>query len=198
MPFEWADALKAVISAGVGPVVNDISKANAQAYEDAYKAKAGKFDDTVKAQIARNVEEWANVSNDSIVDTLQDEITNKLQEAYDSNMSTQDLSRELDNIFEGRGELIARTEVSKSIGTGKFKGMKASGAKTKQWFHADQGPTGRSSHQELDDEGPIPIDQPWETELGPIMYPGDPNADVGDLCNCGCSASEGEEGDYEE
>jgi hypothetical protein len=182
----WSDALKAVISAGVDGITEVVKAANAKAYEEAYKAAQGKYDERVAAQIEKNVDEWAEVSNDSMVETFNDELTNMIQTAQQNGTGTRELARQIDELFEGRGDLIARTEVQKAMMTGKFTADKDNGYTQKEWIHNEKGSTGRESHEELEEMGPIPIDEPFETDLGPIMYPGDPNADVGDLCNCGC------------
>lgn len=187
----WIDALKLVIDSGVSRTYETIKQANAEATESTFRGIAGdKFDNTVKESIRSNVEKWAEVSRNKVVETLQDELTNTLQKAYDERVSTQELSGILDDLFEGRGEIIARTEVLKSIGTGKYTAYKANGVKWKQWIHRKQGPTAREEHIGFDDDGPIPMEEVWQSEYGPIRYPGDPEADPGDLCNCGCGLVE--------
>jgi hypothetical protein len=186
----WSDALKLVIQAGVSSTYDAIREANAAAAEEAYKANGAKFDEAVKGSIADNVGKWADVSRNKVIETLQDEITNTLQQAYDEKISTQELSKTLDDLLEGRGEIVARTEVLKSIGFGKNEAYKANGVKWKQWVHKNRGPHAREEHQELDDAGPIPFDEPWQTSYGEVMFPGDPGADPGDLCNCGCTEVE--------
>lgn len=44
----------------------------------------------------------------------------------------------------------------------------------------------RDAHQELDGET-AEIDEPFENEIGEIMYPGDPTADPGNVYNCRCT-----------
>ena len=187
MSIQWSDALKAIISAGVVDVVSDLSEANADAYASAYVAQHATLDDRVKKQISKDVQAWAGQSADSMVGTLQDQLTNMIQNGYDNQVHPFDLADDIDDLFEDRGELIARTETAKAVNTGRFAGSKDAGDTHKQWIHGSISPMARESHQELDDMGPIPIDQPYSTDLSDsIMYPGDPDADVGDLCNCGC------------
>ena len=195
----WSDALRAVIGVKVADMVSKLTESNEQAVTDAYAATAKKaMDETVKAQITENVKKWAEVTKDSVVKSLQDEIETMLQGAYDENMSTQELGRKMDDLIDGRGELIARTEVNKSIGTGKFMAYKANGTKYKQWIHSGGGKFSREWHEDFDAMGPVPIDEPYPSEYGDIMFPGDPNADPGDLCNCRCSISEADGPDEED
>ena len=44
----------------------------------------------------------------------------------------------------------------------------------------------RPGHEELDGEV-IDVDEPFENEYGPIMYPGDPSADDENVWNCRCA-----------
>ena len=192
----WSDALRLVLASKVTDMTNELTKSNEEATIAAYTMAAkrkGVSDDVIKATIKENVVKWAEVTKNSVVKTMQSEIENMLQEGFDNQTSTQELSRQLDDLVDGRGEIIARTEVSKAINTGKFMAYKDNGTRFKQWVHGFRGPLARDSHEELDDLGPIPMDEPYETDLGPIMYPGDPDADVGDLCNCHCSISEANE-----
>lgn len=188
----WNDALRLVLAAKVADMTSELTKSNEEAAISAYMAttkRKGVSDDVIKANIKENVTKWAEVTKNSVVKTLQSEIENMLQEGFNNETSTQDLSRQLDELIDGRGEIIARTEVSKSVNGGKFMAYKDDGEKYKQWVHGFAGPMARESHEELDSQGPVPIDEPYETDLGMIMYPGDPDADVGDLCNCHCSIS---------
>lgn len=55
----------------------------------------------------------------------------------------------------------------------------------KQWLATLDGRT-RDSHRHLD--GQIrDIDEPFDSELGKIMFPGDPDAEPGDIWNCRCT-----------
>ena len=55
----------------------------------------------------------------------------------------------------------------------------------KQWLATLDRRT-RDSHRQLDGQEQD-VDKPFKSELGDIMYPGDPEADPGNVCNCRCT-----------
>ena len=55
----------------------------------------------------------------------------------------------------------------------------------KQWLATLDGRT-RHAHRELDGQT-VDYDKPFDSELGKIMYPGDPEADPGNIYNCRCT-----------
>lgn len=55
----------------------------------------------------------------------------------------------------------------------------------KQWLATKDSRT-RDAHAELDGQT-VDVDEPFESELGPIMYPGDPSADPANVWNCRCT-----------
>lgn len=58
----------------------------------------------------------------------------------------------------------------------------------KEWI-ATQDERTREAHAELD-RVVVKIDEPFENEIGQIMYPGDPNADPANTYNCRCTIAE--------
>lgn len=55
----------------------------------------------------------------------------------------------------------------------------------KQWLATKDSRT-RDAHIDLDGQI-VDVDEPFESELGPIMYPGDPDADPANVWNCRCT-----------
>lgn len=55
------------------------------------------------------------------------------------------------------------------------------------WVATNDGHT-RQAHRDLpfQNEDGVGLDEPFESELGPIMYPGDPSADPSNVINCRC------------
>ena len=54
----------------------------------------------------------------------------------------------------------------------------------KKWLAVLDGRT-RHEHRLLDGQS-AELDQPFQSELGPIMFPGDPSAHPGNIYNCRC------------
>lgn len=55
----------------------------------------------------------------------------------------------------------------------------------REWVSTEDGRT-RHTHRLLDGQKAA-VDKPFHSELGPIMYPGDPTADPADVYNCRCT-----------
>lgn len=58
----------------------------------------------------------------------------------------------------------------------------------KEWIATNDSRT-RDTHAELD-RVVVPVKEPFENEIGQIMYPGDPNADPANVYNCRCTIAE--------
>ena len=188
--FTWSNALRSVINGNVSKVMDAVQDANTDAVNNAVTATindAERMNERVKQRISDNIASWREVSEDSVLKSSMSQIENAIQDAYDNDLGIAELTKRIDEIVDGKGELIARTEVTKAINGGKMIAYKANGANGKQWIHSNTGATGREDHQDFDDQGPIPIAEPWESENGQIMYPGDPDADPAHLCNCNCT-----------
>lgn len=149
-----------------------------------------------RAQASKNAQIWAEKSNSSIVKTMQDRTALFMDEAIAKDMDLPSVIKGVTEIFQGTereaypwARTIARTETSKAVNYGKMEGMKQAGILYKEWIAAD-GPTGRPDHTALGQLGPVPIDYVYETDNGEMLFPGDPNADVSDLCNCRCTITE--------
>ncbi len=95
-----------------------------------------------------------------------------------------------------RAETIARTESLRAVSMGQHLSMMQAieggnidgGALKRIWVFAHDART-RHSHKTvniLNPEG-VRVDQPFQTELGPLMYPRDPNGSGANTINCRCS-----------
>jgi len=92
-----------------------------------------------------------------------------------------------------RSETIARTESIRALNAGNhqlWNQMAASGkvdAKTvtRTWVTAGDDRV-RDAHAELDGDE-VGLNEPFDSEDGPIMYPGDPNASAAMVINCRCT-----------
>ena len=95
-----------------------------------------------------------------------------------------------------RSETIARTESIRAIAFGNIEswrqaiaaGKVAADAVTKRWIYTHDSKT-RHAHRTIPGLNPKDpgIDGNFNSELGPIAYPGDPEARAGNICNCRCA-----------
>lgn len=83
----------------------------------------------------------------------------------------------------------ARTAMTSAQNAGRIEVMHESqkmGIKVKKVWVAVADERTRAAH--LDLNGQVQdVDEPFDSELGPIMYPGDPNADEANVWNCRCA-----------
>ena len=86
----------------------------------------------------------------------------------------------------------ARTAVTSAQNKGRVDAMEDMAEEgviiEKEWIATKDERT-RDAHAELDRVS-VPIDEPFENEIGEIMYPGDPNADPANTYNCRCSIAQ--------
>lgn len=86
----------------------------------------------------------------------------------------------------------ARTAVTSAQNKGRVDAMKQAEddgvIMGKEWIATKDERT-REAHAELD-RVVVKVDEPFENEIGEIMYPGDPNADPSNTYNCRCSLAE--------
>lgn len=83
----------------------------------------------------------------------------------------------------------ARTAMTSAQNAGRLQAMRESNKKgiycEKVWLAVGDDRT-RDAHAELDGHT-APVDSPFESILGPIMFPGDPNASDENIWNCRCA-----------
>jgi len=96
-----------------------------------------------------------------------------------------------------RSEMIARTETARAISTGQHlmwsqaiqKGIVREDQILRKWIYTQDGKT-RHAHISIpgmnEKEG-VGFAEPFQSPLGPIMFPGDPNATAANTINCRCS-----------
>lgn len=106
--------------------------------------------------------------------------------------SIPDIAARLQNVTEmNRASSIrnARTTVTSAENKGRMDSLHAAQEKgvtvKKVWTAAIDSRT-RDAHMELDGQE-ADIDEPFVNEYGPIMYPGDPDADPANVYNCRCT-----------
>ena len=104
---------------------------------------------------------------------------------------TKQLCEDLSSQNESRMRTFARTAMTGAENAGRQQQMHDATAMgltvLKEWMATHDSRT-RDSHRYLDGQQ-VPEDQPFESLLGEIMYPGDPDADdPGDIYNCRCTS----------
>lgn len=83
----------------------------------------------------------------------------------------------------------ARTAMTGAQNAGRIEVMRESedmGIKVKKLWIATLDDRTRDAHADLDGQT-ADVNEPFENALGPIMYPGDPNADDANIWNCRCT-----------
>ena len=84
----------------------------------------------------------------------------------------------------------ARTAYTGAQNAGRVEGLKRArddlGIHVKKRWMSTLDDKTRDSHQDLDGKT-AEIEEPFESLLGPIMFPGDPDADPGNVYNCRCT-----------
>lgn len=106
--------------------------------------------------------------------------------------SIPNLAKQLRNVTEmNRASAIrnARTTVTSAENKGRMDMLHDAQDKgvnvVKVWMATNDGRT-REAHEDLNGQE-RPIDEPFDSMLGEIMYPGDPHADPANVYNCRCS-----------
>lgn len=125
-------------------------------------------------------------------------INSELEAGTQAGDTMDELAKRIQDKFEdiskGRAMVIAQTETQSVYGTAQSNAIKQAGFEKKQWvsYHDDKV---RESHEECNDEGAIPVDQPFSNGL---MYPGDPNGPADEVIGCRCYLIAVEDGEEEE
>jgi hypothetical protein len=150
------------------------------------------------------VASWARVTNDQAVsymtsasnrlvgvgDTIWNDVRDRVSSAVASGMSNEELKDQigkLSNFSEYRADTIARTETIGAYVNGDWQGAQLLGEfgpVEKVWV-ATGDARGREWHTELMGES-LPIDEPFDVDGEPMMYPHDPSGSAFNVVNCRC------------
>jgi HK97 family phage portal protein len=200
---EIATVLDAETLALVDTLIEENTKASARTLDSTYKRITGRplsedQQTTLKGKVKDSIEDWAEESADSIVETMSKRTTLFLDRAFKNDMSMEDMTEGIQDIFEGDdreeypwARMIARTEATKVTNSANLDAITEAGFNAKTWI-AGGGPNGRDDHTAMDGVT-IAINEDFVLPSGVKMaYPGDPNADVSELANCRCGIIEGE------
>jgi len=183
-------------------LVDANTKSSARTLDAAFKRITGRplsedQREYLKGKVKESVEDWAEESADSIVETMAGRTTMFLDRAFKNDMSMDDMTEGIQDIFEGDdresypwARMIARTEATKATNSSNLDAIKEAGFNAKTWI-AGGPPNDREEHTAMDGKT-IPIDEDFVLPSGvKISFPGDPDADVSELANCRCGVIEG-------
>ena len=120
-------------------------------------------------------------------------VNNAITQGIIQGESIPDITKRLTKVLETQNEnkmrTFARTAMTGAQNAGRMEMMhraKGMGIKMqKQWLATLDRRT-RDAHQHLDGQTKE-VDEPFESKLGDIMFPGDPDANPGNVYNCRCT-----------
>ena len=90
---------------------------------------------------------------------------------------------------ENKMRMFARTGITQAQNAGRMEVMHESqkkGINVKKKWLATMDRRTRDAHRHLDGKE-AEVDEPFDSDLGKIMFPGDPSASMGNVCNCRCT-----------
>jgi len=125
--------------------------------------KVTEINDTTKGKLSKTLTE--GITEGEGIPKLRDRVSSVMTEAKTS-----------------RAELIARTETASTVNFGNIETMVSGGVKKHTWLTAIDGRE-RPSHAAINGET-VNIGEPFRNGL---LYPGDPNGDASEVCNCRCT-----------
>jgi len=99
-----------------------------------------------------------------------------------------DMAKRLCSLNENKMRMFARTAMTQAQNAGRMEVMDRSekmGIRIQKKWLATLDARTRDTHRRLDGQVRDKKD-PFDSDLGPIMYPGDPSAALANICNCRC------------
>jgi hypothetical protein len=150
------------------------------------------------------VASWARVTNDQALaymdtasnrlagvgDTIWNDVRDRVSSAVGSGMSNEELKDQIGKLAdfsEYRADTIARTETIGAYVNGDWQGAQLLGEYgpvEKVWV-ATGDARGREWHTDMMSES-IPVDEPFDVDGEPMMYPHDPSGSAFNIVNCRC------------
>ena len=123
----------------------------------------------------------------------QEKVNNAITQGIIQGDSVDQIANRLINSLctqnENRMRTFARTSITGAQNAGRMEQLhdaEDSGIKVKKKWLATLDDRTRDTHRDLDGQVQE-VDDPFESDLGDIMFPGDPNADPGNVYNCRCT-----------
>lgn len=151
--------------------------------KDSFDLTDSRFEFTMTSQIAKWLDDRADLFADEINSTTYKKLKDQFTQAFDNNETREQLINRIESVYSGfdeaRARTIARTEVHGATTQGTYEGYVQSGVKTKIWVAVMDDVT-RDSHAMADGEE-VPIYSYFSNGL---FQPGDGGPE--DSINCRC------------
>lgn len=131
----------------------------------------------------------------NLLSGVSDEIHAQIEEALAAGIQAREPLRELskrisnkfEEIYKGRGRVVADTETAAAYSYARNQAMKEAGIERKKWLHSPLAKTPRPEHVAMHGKI-VPINEVFPVGNPPLMYPHDPNGSPEDVINCHCMA----------
>lgn len=120
---------------------------------------------------------------------IANSITQSIIHGEDISQAAKRIAKETASMNGSAMVRYARTAMTSAQNAGRMEGLhraQAMGIKCKKRWLATLDSRTRDAHADLDGQV-VDVDEPFQSELGPIMYPGDPSAAPGNVYNCRCT-----------
>lgn len=152
-------------------------------WEEGFRMYAADRSKQIAKKIIQTQADYIKIAIDKVINDAQ--VTGEAISTI-SGAIKEEFAKDLIIMQRYEAERIARTEVIGASNKGSFDGAKASGLDMKKgWLHSGiYTPGYRQNHVDYETRGYINMDD----EFAPgLQYPGDPNADPGEIINCRCT-----------
>lgn len=192
----------------MGEVVNTVAGATLEPLGLSWDV-TNPYIEHVTARIGKQVTE--------ISKTVQQDVMKVVHDSYKSGLSVPETAKAIQQKMTGaaftRATLIARTELAGAVNGASLASMQTVASELSQDGGDSSGGTGggfgkewltapgamhprHETYDELDGQTRA-LDEPFDVGDSQLMYPGDPDGDPAEVCNCRCSViySDGSEGD---
>jgi uncharacterized protein with gpF-like domain len=143
------------------------------------------------AWVDKNGMQKCTYMNDTTKKKLAARLSDSIEEGQGLQQQIKNILDACDGVYDEmtttRAKLIARTESCSTENFGIVSTYKIEGVEYKSWLATLDERT-RDDHSEAEEDNQdIPIDDPFIVGGEEMDYPGDPDADVGQIANCRCT-----------
>lgn len=185
--FNKAELEKDLLSAIAADHVDALETAGQELYDEIGRSDPFKMPAKATVDFLRKRENLLSGVSDEIHKTIENELAEGIDKQEPLKELVKRISGKFEEIYKGRGKVIADTETAAAYGYARNKAMKAAGIERKKWLHSPLAKEPRPEHIEMSGKV-VPFDEPFPTGDPPLMYPHDPNGSPEDVINCHCIA----------